>query len=80
MEHAALRGTVIRSYSVGRTSEGNGRRRSALRQHYGRYVEGLEDDVDAIEAYLEGQTNECPQSGSGVIWSDMRPEKGATEQ
>jgi integrase len=53
--------------------------RQMIYEVYGRYVEGLEDDVDAIQAYLEGQTNECPHSGSGDIWGDIRPEKGANE-
>ena len=53
--------------------------RQMIYEVYGRYVEGLEDDVDAIQAYLEGQTNECPHSGSGDIWGDIRPEEGANE-
>lgn len=53
--------------------------RQMIYEVYGRYVEGLEDDVDAIEAYLESPKNGRPQIGSGDIWSDIRPKQGANE-
>ncbi|MDW7710083.1 MAG: DUF3596 domain-containing protein [Deferrisomatales bacterium] len=53
--------------------------RQMIYEVYGRYVEGLEDDVDAIEEYLEGPKNGSPQLGSGDIWGDIRPKMGAIE-
>lgn len=53
--------------------------RQMIYEVYGRYVEGLEDDVDAIEEYLEGPKNGSPQLGSGDIWGDIRPKMGASE-